>query len=220
MASKSRKPKAKALRKSAHTAKQRTAAPKTEQPQMVMPWEVLPFVKVVEDQQIIRKGPRSVRHVPEKVDYWAPPGEPGDCLAAEFLGSYYALIAIRYETEQKGGSLPVLSWIVNDMIKQGRPLWPSHPDSDAPMNVVAMGFIAALTRMALRADAFGLLSQYAMSYGSQLIGAANSKERMSRDIRKALREHGERLIEFARTPIVKGRQPPPAAGSQSEIGDI
>jgi len=58
-------------------------------------------------------------------------------------------------------------------------------------------------------DAFGLLSQYAMSYGSQLIQAANSKKRMSRDTRKAVREHGARLIEFARRPIVKGRQHPP-----------
>ena len=212
MASKSRKPKAKALRRSAHTAKQRTAVPKTEQPQMLMPWEVLPFVKVIE-------GPRNVRSLPEAVDYWAPPEEPSDCLAAEFLGSYYALLAIRHAHEQEPG-LPILSWIVNDMIKQGRPLWPSRPDNDAPLNVVAMGFIAALTRMALRADAFGLLSQYAMSYGTQLIQAANSKERMSRDIRKALREHGARLIEFARTPIVKGRQHPPAADSQSEIRDI
>jgi hypothetical protein len=206
---KSRKPKArsKTLRKSDHAAKRRTGAPKDE-PEMVMPWTALPFVKVV-------KGPQSVRHLPEWVDYWAPPEEPSGCLAAEFLGSYYALLAIRHAHEQEPG-LPVLSWIVNDMIKQGRPLWPGA-DSDAPMNVVAMGFVATLTRMALRADGWGLLSDYALRFGTQLMETANSKERMSRSAREVLREHGERLLAFSRTPIVKrGQRSPSAATAPSE----
>jgi len=210
MNSKARKPKAKTLRKSAHAAKRRTAfKPKPEE--LLQAWEALPFVRVVE-------GPRKDGWFPENIDYWAIPEEPSVLLGAEFLGDYYALLAIRHAFEQHP-SLPLLSYILNDMIKQGRPLWPSG-DSDAPMNGVAAGFVGTLAKMAMRADGWGVLSQYAMSYGTQLIGAANSKERMSRDIRKALREHGERLIEFARTPIVKGRRHPPAAGSQSEIRDI
>jgi hypothetical protein len=102
------------------------------------------------------------------------------------------------------------------MIKQGRPLWPGA-DSDAPMNVVAMGFVATLTRMALRADGWGLLSDYALRFGTQLMETANSKERMSRSAREVLREHGERLLAFSRTPIVKrGQRSPSAATAPSE----
>src|SRR5262245_47927211 len=68
------------------------------------PWTALPVVKVVE-------GPRSARHLPEKVDYWAPPDEPSDCLAAEFLGSYYGALGVRrprHLTLGMGRGLPPL----------------------------------------------------------------------------------------------------------------